>query len=94
MFEDYLDLIYGRDWKLTHLIWLGDCSWQANISNDEYVIVATGESPTHALAEALDRIADEANYKPKLGFKLDFAAPRISLTALFGKAPEAIRRKL
>lgn len=39
-------------WYLTHAIRLGEADWQVNITDDEHVCVATGETIEYALIAA------------------------------------------
>lgn len=69
-------------WILTHLIRLGENEWQANLSNEEAVVVGVGFDLTSAVWDALDKSEDETNHKPK--FRLNFYSQEIkpSLAAL------------
>jgi len=53
MIADYLTLPSG--WLLTHIINL-DPGWQVNTKDDEYVVVATGDSIEAAMNNALQKI--------------------------------------
>jgi hypothetical protein len=83
---DLPDLPEG--WQLTHLINLGDC-WQANISSEVAVIVASGTTPRYALLKAIGRIGDERFERVKLSaVKAEFDI----LKALNISRPEFKRR--
>lgn len=60
----------GNGWKLTHLINLNP-GWQANASNDEYVVVASGATIEDAINFANEKIEKE-----------DFAGTKFHLSDL------------
>jgi hypothetical protein len=53
-----LNALLPIGWRLTHLIHL-DPEWQVNITDDDHVVVATGETPERALAMASANIIAE-----------------------------------
>lgn len=86
-------------WHLSNLIFL-DPDWQVNISNDEHIIVGTGDDPESALAHAASKTDDPSKYLGRL-----FSLPRYdepedgrgeSLLARLGlvKKREAITRRV
>ena len=45
-------------WHLTHLILL-DPDWQVMLTDNEHVVVATGEDPNRAMVHAWEKIRDD-----------------------------------
>lgn len=66
MTEQPIDVIPEQfGWTLTHLIRLSGGDWQANISNDDAVVVGVGLGVTGAVWGALNKAGDEVNHKQK-----------------------------
>lgn len=88
------------DWSLSNLIRLDPDGWQANISDGEWVITATGETPDEAIQIAAQRSADERYYTRRL-FHLPprFEEPSAEGADLLARLnllpkPEPIRRRI
>lgn len=65
MIADDLNRFMPEGWKLTHLINL-EGEWQANICDDEFVVVATGKEIEEAVYNAAQKTYNESSYTGRL----------------------------
>ena len=88
------------DWHMTHIIRLGEASWQVNISDGEHVAVATGSCIEEALMNAQVK-ANEGDFVGRLFHLAPLRSPeaQASGNALLaslglGKAKLPIKRRI
>lgn len=66
-----LSALCPQSWRIAHLSYLGPDDWQVAISDEEWVILGTGETIEVAIAIAAERTCDERYYRRRL-----ISAPR------------------
>ena len=83
-FEDALAVFMPDDWHVTNLSNL-EPDWQVICTDDDHIVIATGDSITLALEEARRRIA-EGTFN-KVAYKPEAHIPAASLLDRLGLAP-------
>lgn len=84
-------------WRVTHLIELAENDWQANLTDDEHVVVKTGFTPRSAIQMACDH-ARIGHYTGRLsiGVLSTFTGSvqsTLTKLGLLGKRKVMIRRR-
>lgn len=80
------------DWSFSHLIALGEGSFQAILVDPHYVVVGTGDSPGWAVTAAAARTLEPPLWMPKA--LLASALPRRSLDEILNRKPKQVLRRI
>lgn len=83
-----------EDWGLSNLVWL-NLEWQVNVTNGEYVVVATGDSISNALDNAHRKIESGEFIGRLFWLERTYREPlsRIDISALLAPTPVRIQRR-